>query len=158
VLGAGYPWDGAESGPGYDSGPIKRIAAFVPGANDFVYVSMGTNDTNVGIGADQTATNLNWMIDQWVATGHAADHFIITTLAPKPNQNVAIVLVNQQVRQIVASRGVYLIDLAQRTSDDNGLTWRSAADNVGDQLHYSEAVRDWIATQVVAYLLTKAPH
>jgi hypothetical protein len=157
VLGQGYPWNGAESGPGY-SGPITRVAAFVPGANDFVYVSMGTNDTNVGIGADQTAADLSWMIDQWVAAGRSADHFILTTLAPKAGQNVAIVLVNQQIRQIAASRGVYMIDLAQRTSDDNGLTWRSSADNVGDQLHYSEAVRDWIASQVVAYLLTKAPH
>jgi hypothetical protein len=119
---------------------------------------MGTNDTNVGIGADQTAADLSWMIDQWVAAGRSADHFILTTLAPKAGQNVAIVLVNQQIRQIAASRGVYMIDLAQRTSDDNGLTWRSSADNVGDQLHYSEAVRDWIASQVVAYLLTKAPH
>ena len=39
---------------------------FVPGTNDFVYVSMGTNDSNYGIGDDQTAANLNWMIDQWV--------------------------------------------------------------------------------------------
>jgi hypothetical protein len=119
---------------------------------------MGTNDTNSGIGADQTAANLNWMIDQWVQAGRSLDHFILTTLAPKQGGSVAMVLVNQQIRQIAASRGIYLVDLAQRTSDDDGLTWRSASDNVGDQLHYSEAVRDWIATQVVAYLLTKAPH
>jgi hypothetical protein len=119
---------------------------------------MGTNDTNSGITAEQTAANLNWMIDQWVIAGHSIDHFMLTTLAPKPNFSVAMVLVNQQIRQIAASRGIYLIDLAQRTSDDNGLTWRSKADNVGDDLHYSEAVRDWLAQQVVAYMLTKAPH
>lgn len=158
VLGAGFPWDGAESGPTYPSGPIKRIAAFVPRSNDFAYVSMGTNDTNAGISADQTAANLSWMIDQWVSAGRAPDHFILTTLAPKQGGSVAMVLVNQQIRQIAASRGVYLIDLAQRTSDDNGLTWRSQLDNVGDQLHYSEVVRDWLASQVVAYMLTKAPH
>ena len=157
VLGAGFQWDGAEVGPTYSFGPIKRIAAFVPAANDFVYVSMGTNDSNSSLGADQSAANLNWMIDQWVVAGRSLDHFILTTLAPRPSTNGAIVLVNQQIRQIAASRGVYLIDLAQRTSDDNGLTWRSKLDHVGDELHYSEAVRDWIAGQVVAYMLTKAP-
>jgi lysophospholipase L1-like esterase len=158
VLGAGFPWSGGESGPTYPYGPIKRVAAFVPGANDFVYVSMGTNDSVAGIGAEQCAANLNWMIDQWVAAGHAIDHFILTTLAPRPSTTTAIVLVNIQIRQIAATRGIHLIDLAQRTSDDNGLTWRSKDDNVGDELHYSEPVRDWLASQVVAYLLTKAPH
>jgi hypothetical protein len=158
VLGAAFPWNGAESGPTYPTGPINRIAAFVPRADDFVYVSMGTNDSNYGVGSDQSAANLNWMIDQWVLAGRAPDHFILTTLAPRPSTNGAIVLVNQQIRQIAVSRGVYLIDIAQRTSDDNGYTWRSKDDNVGDELHYSEAVRDWIATQIVAYMLTKAPH
>ena len=159
VLGAGYPWSGGESKPYYfPNGPVKRVAAFVPGPNDFVYVSMGTNDTNYGIGAEQTASNLNWMIDQWVAAGRSLDHFILTTLAPKQNSSVAMVLVNQQIRQIAATRGVYLIDLALRTSDNDGLTWRTpTSDNVGDNLHYSEAVRDWIAAKVVAYMLTKAP-
>ena len=152
VLGAGFPWDGAEP-----FGPIKRIAAFVPGSSDFVYVSLGTNDTNSGIGAEQSGANLNWMIDQWVLAGRPLDHFILTTLAPKQGGSVAMVLLNQQIRQI-ASRGIYLIDLAKRTSDDNGRTWRSPSDHVGDQLHYREAVRDWIATEVVAYVLTKAPH
>jgi hypothetical protein len=119
---------------------------------------MGTNDSNAGIGAEQCAANLNWMIDQWVIAGRALDHFILTTLSPRPSTNGAIVLVNQQIRQIAASRGVRLVDIAQRTSDDNGLTWRSKDDHVGDELHYSEPVRDWIASQVVAYMLTKAPH
>ena len=119
---------------------------------------MGTNDSNAGLRAEQSAVNINWMIDQWLAAGHQIDHFILTTLAPRPDTFGAIVLVNVQIRQIAASRGVFLVDIAQRTSDDNGLTWRSSADHVGDKLHYSEGVRDWIATQVVAYLLTKAPH
>lgn len=157
VLGAAYPWDGAETGPNFPNGSVKRVAAFVPGPNDFVYVSIGTNDPIAGLTSQQTAINLNWMIDQWVGAGHAADHFILTTLAPRPSTNGAIVLINQQIREIAMSRNVYLVDLAGRTSDDNGGTWRSAADNVGDQLHYSEAVRDWIATQVVSYMLTKAP-
>jgi lysophospholipase L1-like esterase len=157
VLGAGYPWSGGESGPYFPNGAIRRVAAFIPGPNDFVYVSMGTNDSNAGLDAQQSAANINWMIDQWVGTGHSIDHFILTTLAPRPTTGAAIVLINTQIRQIAASRGVPLIDIAQRTSDDNGYTWRSKDDHVGDELHYSEAVRDWIAGQVVSYLLTKAP-
>lgn len=157
VLGAGYPWDGAETSPNFPNGSIKRVAAFAPGPNDFVYVSMGTNDPTAGLTSQETAINLNWMIDQWLAAGHQADHFILTTLAPRPSTNGAIVLINQQIRQIAASRSVYLVDLANRTSDDNGGTWRSSADHIGDLLHYSEAVRDWIAQQVVAYMLAKAP-
>jgi hypothetical protein len=157
VLGAGYPWSGGETSQYFPNGPVKRVAAFVPGPNDFVYVSLGSNDSNAGLSAEQSAANINWMIDQWVAAGHQPDHFILTTLAPRPSTGAAIVLINTQIRQIVASRGVYMVDLAQRTSDDNGYTWRTPDDNVGDLLHYSEAVRDWIATQVVAYMLTKAP-
>jgi len=157
VLGKAYPWDGGETGQYYPNGPVKRVAAFTPGPNDFVYVSMGTNDPLAGLTSQQTAINLNWMIDQWVSSGHRIDHFILTTLAPRPSTNGAIVLINQQIRQIASSTGVYLVDIAQRTSDDNGGTWRSNADHIGDYLHYSEGVRDWIAQQVVAYMLTKAP-
>ncbi|HUQ47086.1 MAG TPA: SGNH/GDSL hydrolase family protein [Gemmatimonadaceae bacterium] len=157
VLGAGYPWSGGESGSNFPNGPVRRVGAFVPGPNDFVYVSMGTNDSNGGWDAQQSAANLNWMIDQWVATGHQPDHFILTTLAPRPNTGAAIVLLNIQIRQIISTRGVRLVDIAQRTSDDNGVTWRSKEDHIGDEIHFSEAVRDWVAQQVVAYLLTKAP-
>jgi lysophospholipase L1-like esterase len=156
VLGAAYPWDGAESGPYFPNGSVKRVAAFVPGTNDFVYVSMGTNDPTANLTSQETAINLNWMIDQWIGAGHQADHFILTTLPPRPSTNGAIVLINQQIRQIASSRNSYLVDIAQRTSDDNGGTWRSNLDHIGDYLHYSEGVRDWIANQVVSYMLTKA--
>ena len=43
-----------------------------------------------------------------------------------------------------------LIDLASHTSDDNGLTWRSSDLHVGDGVHYSESVRDWLADRIVA--------
>ncbi|MEO5903534.1 MAG: Ig-like domain-containing protein [Gemmatimonadaceae bacterium] len=157
VLGAAYPWDGGETGPYFPNGSVKRVAAFVPGPNDFVYVSLGTNDPTGGLTSQETAINLNWMIDQWIGAGHQADHFILTTLAPRPSTNGAIVLINQQIRLIATSRSVYLVDIAGRTSDDNGGTWRSSADHIGDFLHYSEPVRDWIATQVVSYMRTKAP-
>ena len=82
------------------------------------------------------------MIDQWMGAGHQIDYFILTTLSPRPGTNGAVVLINQQIRQIASSRGIYLVDIAQRTSDDNGATWRSSADHVGDYLHFSEGVRD----------------
>jgi Bacterial Ig-like domain (group 1). len=83
VLGAGYPWSGGETSSYFPNGPVRRVAAFVPGPNDFVYVSLGTNDSFAGWDATQTAANINWMIDQWVAAGHQPDHFILTTLAPR---------------------------------------------------------------------------
>jgi lysophospholipase L1-like esterase len=158
VLGAGLPWAGGESGSAYSSGSILRVRAFVPGANDFVYVSMGTNDFADGLTPDQTAANLEWMVDQWVNAGRSPNHFIITTLPPRPSSGGTIPPINTLVRAIAVRRGVHLIDLAARTSDDNGATWRSSADHIGDSIHYSEVVRDWLADQIVSYLLTVPLH
>ena len=160
ALGASYPWSGGEPTNGnYPNGAIARVLAFSPGANDFVYVSMGTNDPDAGLTAAQTSANLEWMLDQWVGTGHATNHFILTTLAPSSLNN-AIPGINTEIRALAARRGIYLVDLAGRTSDNNGATWRNpAADTIGDGLllHYSEAVRDWLGDQVVAYMLTLVP-
>ncbi len=160
VLGAGNPWSGGESGSSYPNGPLVRVKAFIPSTKDFAYVSIGTNDFVDALSADQTAANIGWMIDRWVATGHPADHFIVTTLAPRNDAGGAIPPINTRVRSLAATRGVGLIDIAQRTSDDNGATWKnSSLDNVGgDGIHFSEGVRDWIAAQVVAYLRTKTPN
>jgi hypothetical protein len=154
ALGAGLPWNGGESGSAYPTGPVLRVRAFAPGPNDFVYVSIGTNDFADGLTPEQTAANLEWMVDQWVDAGRAPNHFIITTLAPRPSSGGTIPPINTLVRAMAARRGIHLIDLAARTSDDNGATWRSSADHIGDSIHYSEVVRDWIADQIVAYLLT----
>jgi uncharacterized protein YjdB len=158
VLGTAYPWSGGEPVNGdYQNGAIPRVLAFTPGANDFAYVSMGTNDPGASLSDVQTGANLNWMIDQWVNSGHAANHFILTTLAPS-SQTSAIPAINTQIRAIAVQRGVRLVDLAGRTSDDNGATWRSPlTDNIGDGLHYSEVIRDWLADQVVSYMLTLVP-
>ena len=164
VLGAAYPWSGGEYCPPpppadptscyYPSGAISRVRAFSPGSNDFVYVSMGTNDQAAAIDPAGTAANLEWMIDQWVNTGHGADHFILTTLAPASG-NTSIPQTNNLIRALAARRAVRLVDLGDYTSID-GLTWKSSTYTV-DGMHYSEAVRDWIADQVASYLLAIAP-
>lgn len=153
VLGVGYPWSGGESGDMYPAGAILRRKSFIPGPLDFAYVSIGTNDFADNLTTDQSAANISWMIDRWVGAGHAASHLIITTLAPRVGSNGLIPPLNTRIRTIAASRGVGLIDISARVSDDNSVTWRSASDNIGDGIHYSETVRDWIAGQVVSYML-----
>ena len=156
ALGAAYPWSGGEpTNVFYASGPIARVQAFPPASNDFVCVSMGTNDSGAAISPAGTAANLEWMIDQWVNSGHGADHFILTTLAPATG-NSTIPQINDLIRSLAAKRSVRLVDLAARTSNDNGFTWKSSSDTV-DGLHYSETVRDWLADQVVSYMLVIVP-
>ncbi len=87
VLGKGYPWSGGEpTNASFPTGPVKRVNAFAPGPNDFVYISLGTND-DAGptrtLSAAQTAANLRWMVQQWTGAGRAADHVLLTTLAPR---------------------------------------------------------------------------
>lgn len=156
VLGRGYPWSGRESGVEYPAGAITRVHAFRPGPDDFAYISIGTNDYTGGLGAAESAANIGWMIDTWIADGHAADHLIVTTLAPRQFSNGAIPPLNSRIRGICEARGVKLIDLAARTSSDDGATWKSASDHIGDSIHYSEVVREWLADQVVSYMLAKA--
>jgi lysophospholipase L1-like esterase len=160
VLGSAYPWSGGEMNTTfYPSGPIARVRAFSPGVNDLVYVSMGTNDALAGVAPEEIAANLSWMIDMWVNSGHAANHFILTTLPPN-NGTDAVPRTNNLIRSLAAARGVRLVDLAARTSNDNGFTWRSSADVVpdGSNLHYTETVRNWIADQVVSIMLALVPN
>jgi hypothetical protein len=155
VLGKGYPWNGGETNTTeYPDGGISRVNAFSPGPTDFAYVSMGTNDPTVSLTPEQTLANLTWMVDAWLAEGHDAERFIITTLAPRGAGNgVTFPQINAGIRTLASSRGIKLIDLAVYTSDDD-LTWRSADLHVGDEVHYTVAVRDWIAQQVVAHMRT----
>lgn len=156
VLGLGFPWSGGEpTNANFPTGAILRVNAFTPGAHDFAYVSLGTNDlANDSIPVTQTIANLTWMVDHWIATGHAADHLVITTLPPHrdPALADAIPTINDAIRSLATRAGVGLIDLAAYTSADNGRTWRSPALHIGDRLHYSETVRDWLAAQMVAYM------
>ncbi len=159
VLGARWPWSGGEPvNAKYVEGALRRVQAYVPGINDFAYVSMGTNDASAGITTQQTLANLGWMIDQWRAAGRRADHFLLTTLAPRAGAGgQSFPTLNNGIRALAASKGVVLIDLANHTSADNGRTWRSASLHVGDGVHYSEPVRDWLAGAVVAAIRARVP-
>ena len=158
VLGAAYPWSGGEPTNGaFPSGPVARVRAYVPGSNDFAYVSMGTNDPTASITAAGTSANLEWMLDQWVNTGHALNRFILTTLPPRDGFPADIPAINNAIRSLAARRAVRLVDITSRTSDDNGANWRNRSADTIDGTHYSEAVRDWIADQVVSYMLTLVP-
>jgi hypothetical protein len=163
VLGMGYPWSGGEpTNSSFPAGAIKRVNAYTPGSNDFVYVSMGTND-DAGptrtMTAAQTAANLRWMIERWIAAGRAADHFILTTLAPRDDANsrTSISERNTLIRALGDELGVHIIDLAAYTSDDNGATWRSPSLNIGDGIHYTQAVRAWLADQVASSVSSEVP-
>lgn len=160
VLGHGAPdWHGGEpTNEFYPDGPIVRSNGFVPGPNDFAYVAMGTNDAPSGITTAQTIQNLQWMVDGWIDAGLHPSHFLLTTLPPREPQFVAdFPVINQAIRAMAADHGIHVIDLAAHTSDDDGLTWKSADLHVGDQVHYTEAVRDWLAAQVVAHMRTRVP-
>ncbi|MGZ8397877.1 MAG: SGNH/GDSL hydrolase family protein [Gemmatimonadales bacterium] len=157
VLGTKWPWSGGEPVSGkYVDGALRRVQAFTPTTNDFVYVSMGTNDAGAGISTQQTIANLGWMIDRWLAAGKRADHFLLTTLAPRTGDGgKTFPTLNTGIRALATSKGVVLIDLAGYTSADNGRTWRSTSLHVGDGVHYSESVRDWLADRVVAAMRAK---
>jgi hypothetical protein len=166
VLGVGSPgWDGGETNvTWFPNGAVTRVNAFVPKANDFAYVSMGTND-DAGpartLTATQTAANLRWMIQGWLDAGHRADHFIVTTLAPRTdgtlNTATAIPDRNDLIHGLESELGIHVIELTDHVSNDNGLTWKNASLNIGDGVHYTETVRGWIGDQVAAWMSAKAP-
>ncbi len=157
VLGRAYPWSGGEpASAAYPTGAIRRVQAYGPGPNDFVYVSIGTNDfADAGMSNAQTLGNLTWMIDSWTRAGRAPDHFVLTTLAPRqdrPELYERLPALNAGIRSLARRANVGLIDLSAFTSPDDGRTWRDAAMHVGDRLHYTTPVRAWIADQLVAYM------
>lgn len=159
VLGRAYPWSGGEpAGSAYPTGSIRRVEAYTPGPGDFVYVSMGTNDfADAGMSAAQTLGNLAWMIDGWVRAGHAPDHFVVTTLAPRLDRPELVEImptINDGVRHLAAQTGVGLIDLTSHTSADDGRTWCDPSMHLADRVHYTTPVRAWIAGQLVAYMAT----
>ena len=152
VLGQGYPWSGGETAGSDYSGPIFRTRAFVPTSTDFAYIAIGTNDAYYLIQPLETIDNLRWMIEHWISTaGMPANHLFIATLPPNtPSNSTIMPQINNGIRALATEKGVNLIDIASYTSDDNGLTWKSASMHVGDSAHYAESVRDWIASQIVA--------
>jgi lysophospholipase L1-like esterase len=81
---------------------------------------------------------------------------MLTTLPPRTdgtlNSPTAIPDRNALIRDLAAELGVHLIDLSAHVSDDDGMTWKSATLNIGDGVHYTEAVRAWIGDQVVDWM------
>jgi uncharacterized protein YjdB/lysophospholipase L1-like esterase len=161
VLGTAYPWNGGESGGSFPNGGVDRVQAFKARPQDFVYISMGTNDILAGDSPATVASNLEWMIDQWVGAGLPRDHVIMTTLAPiepLPSLQSAIPDLNGLIRGFLPSRGIQVIELDKMTSNDGGKTWKSPTLHVtGSGIHYSESVRDSLAAAVVTYISGKTP-
>lgn len=150
VLGAGYVWNGGESGSGYPDGPIDRVQAFPPGPDDFALISIGTNDPGRGLTPSQTRDNIRWMIRQWKEAGLPRENLVITTLAPAPINGDSYSEINDLLRTLASEEGVGLIDLVEHVSDDNGVSWKNSTFHLeGDAVHYSEEVRQWIAEQMV---------
>ncbi len=96
------------------------------------------------------------MIDSWVGRGLPAKRLIITTIPPRHSgTGAALPDLNARIRTLAASKGVRLVDLSAFVSNDDGVSWKSASLYLnGDQLHYSEAVRDWLADQIVSIMLS----
>jgi hypothetical protein len=161
AMGVGYPWNGGEpvSLP-FPSGSIQRVQAFTPRTSDYLYISMGTNDTEALISTGTTLVNLEWMVDRWIALGIPPSHIFVTTLPPRQvGQSDAIPIINAGIRSRFGPKGVRVIDIASMTSNDDGLTWKpvSPSLHVGDSLHYAESVRDMIADAVVSVMLAQTP-
>jgi len=167
ALGMAYPWSGGEpTNTAFPNGPVLRLQAFQPRNSDFLYLSMGTNDIGNGIGINTILANLETMVDQWIALGRPASHVIITTLPPRPaGTSGSIPSLNAQIRSRFGAKGARVLSLDSFVSNDAGLTWKSScsfggattACHVGDSLHYSEVVRDWIADNVVSIMSQLTP-
>jgi uncharacterized protein YjdB len=159
VLGLAFPWNGGEPANIAFAGPILRVNAFKPRPQDFVYVSMGTNDLANNVNTDDIGANLSKLVDFWVGAGLPASHFIITTLPPRdPGQGSLYVPgMNFVIRRLAGQRGLTLVDLSTFVSNDDGNTWKDPSLNVGDSIHYSEVVRNWLADQVFAIINANTP-
>ena len=156
-MGDAFPWSGGEPpNTFYPTGAIARTQAFTPRTSDFAYVSIGTNDIGNGVSPATVTANLEAMVGAWIARGLPAGKFMITTIPPRnPGvESAAIPELNTKIRDLAASTGVRLIDISAFVSDDDGLTWKAGMHVDGDSLHYSEAVRNWLADQVVSVMLS----
>ncbi|MBA3497849.1 MAG: hypothetical protein H0T86_12150 [Gemmatimonadales bacterium] len=161
VLGEGYPWSGGEPVSSAYPAPVARVNAYTPGPDDFVYVSLGTNDASNtrNMTVAETEANLRWMIAEWLAAGREADHFMLTTLAPRANPTTptAVPDRNARIRVLAGELGVHVIELAGFVSLDDGLTWRDPALHNGDGTHYTEPVRIWLADEIVSWMSARTP-
>jgi lysophospholipase L1-like esterase len=141
VLGLGYPWTAAG---------IARVNAFAPTGADFGYYALGINDIAIGTSPETIRDNIAVAMDRWIAAGLPPARFMVATLGPRlgNSHRASIPAANELIRALAADRGVSLIDIAALVSDDDGLTWKSAALHTGDGLHYSEATLDLVAAEI----------
>src|SRR6185503_7622241 len=111
ALGMAYPWSGGEPfSPIYPNGPVRRVQAFQPRNSDFLYLSMGTNDVGSGVPNATILSNLETMVDQWIALGRPANHVMITTLPPRPpGTSSEIPALNDQIRSRFGAKGARVI-------------------------------------------------
>lgn len=144
VLGLGNPWDAG----------VTRVKAFQPGPQDFAVIGIGTNDGPDGLSVDETIANLASMVFRWHCAGLPMNHVLLTTLPPfernRPDLSRAVVERNTQIQQLAAATGAGLINLNDYLAV--GPRWRDASLQVGDGIHYSEPVRDWLARYIASYI------
>ena len=167
VLGFAYPWSGGEPvNSAYPNGPVLRLQAFQPRNSDFAYMLLGTNDIGNGVSVNTILANLETMVDQWIALGRPANHFIIATLPPRPAGTSSLIPgLNDQIRSRFGAKGTRVLSLDSFVSNDKGATWKSnctfgsqsTACHVGDSLHMSEVVRDWLADNIVSIMNAATP-
>jgi hypothetical protein len=150
ILGRGYPWTATG---------IARTNAFAPITSDFGYYSLGVNDIWARVRPETIRDNIGTAIDLWLDAGLPAAHLMVTTIGPRVGNQYAdrIPLANALIRELVAAKGVSLVDIAALVSDDDGLTWKDPDMQTGDGLHYSEIVNDLIAAEIQAVISRLAP-
>lgn len=138
--------------PNWSANGVVRGKAIIPTARDYAYISLGTNDCRYGLSYSETLINLRWMIETWKAQNLPASHLLITTIPPTPNSPCKTSEVNPQIRQLIASEGVTLIDLSAFASSDDGSTWRDPIFVVDppNDVHYRYVVRKWLASEILS--------
>lgn len=137
-------------GPDWDAGTGKRrIHAFKPTKDDFVYVSMGTMDPPLYVDSAATHRNIRRMIAYWTGAGLPASHFMLATLTPNiyiskdfPGKLAAL---NNVFQQIALEDGITLIDVSARTR--MGESWIPGTTAEGR--HANESVINLVAQDVV---------
>lgn len=137
-------------GPDWDAGTGKRrVYAFQPTKDDFVYVSIGTMDPPLYVDSARTHINIRRMIAYWTGAGLPASHFMLATLTPNVQLKVdfpgKLVALNSLYAQIAAEEGITLIDVSARTRI--GEDWIPGT--TGEGRHANEAVIKLIAQDVV---------
>lgn len=141
-------------GPDWDAGTGKRrVYAFQPTKDDFVYVSIGTMDPPLYVDSAATHRNIRRMIAFWTGAGLPTSHFMLATLTPniqlKKDFPGKLVALNSVFAQIAAEDGITLIDVSARTRI--GEDWIPGT--TGEGRHANETVIKLVAQDVVSKIV-----